>query len=624
MEEVCNCIAELSISLKPNFKKLNKLNKLNKLEKLKADEEDINGKKELLKQMRKLLDFTKKAINIDKEAIEIEKKYIKTFVINNFSEREVYIQKLDLQNLIDDSKKTSTLKYNKHPYIKKVEAADCQSYIVSRENNVKNEDQFMEYLFSRKMLALTELKRKDYVNIRFPNFKGIDDKDDISIYKPKDPGKTSQDSGSIWDFEKKYTVTITPYFHIFPKSEKKQNLANEHAITFHCCSKEKSINYEFASDISNLKIMNPGTYITLTDLLKITKFTSNMDFIDEFHKNYDDWTHVGTLETSCGIKEERFVPLFLLFLVYTYVELSHKENKKDCMKMSKEEYLKMRDYVQKYWEKWENVTFVSLTMSYNNLDYVQVINTLKKIIEKKEIYTFDSFYGFLNRWIFLPEDEQISRMNFYNKFSNFVKFDAEGALYYKNKRMWIRYLKDDSKKEYLFDAAWGALLGTMLVRISDRLIGFNIEIDERNKDKIAHLRDLSRQAFQEFRDYYDVAVLSGNARFRSALETAKETFEINFYYDSLKKKLELFSNYEVADEQRKLSKQISYGGLFALLVLLDTLIYSISEKLNINSNIELDLRRIFLSPFISILLVSATIFILYSMSKSFYNKHSKQ
>jgi hypothetical protein len=558
-------------------------------------------------------------------------KIIKKF----FQEDEINITPLNIDRFIDSSSKTETLKYNTFPYIKKVKKKDCQSYILKKNNKVSSDrDNFMQRLFLRKMLALTETKRTNYLNIKLSEPQTID------IYKPHASKPSSPASnGKIWEMEKEYSLTIVPYLHLFGNSIGKKNKANthlstEHAINFSCTIKEEDNLkiLDFASDISNLKIFNPGSYIKLDDLrntlLKIYSNKAKHAYPD-IDNWFSDWTHRYYETDSHCI--QHFVPLFLFFLIYLFVEKINKKDKSAGEDTVNDEiHEEILRIIQKYWEKWENLTFISLTISSNKFDYNIIIHTLNNIMEKKNIVLSNWFYKFIIQWVYLADDEGISKMDFFKNFVNFVKFDAEGALYYKNKRMWLKQLKDPLDDNY-FDAAWGALLGTMLVRISHRLIKFNTDIDERNRTRLfgdgkagsKYLKDLSAHALDEFKDYYDVAVLSGNTRFRSALETAKETFEINFYYDSLIKKLQLFSNYEIADEQRRLSKQISYGGLIALFVLFDTLIFLISEKLYINSNIKIDLMRIFLSPFTYTLLAVIVVLMLYSGLKSIFHKYYK-
>ena len=112
---------------------------------------------------------------------------------------------------------------------------------------------------------------------------------------------------------------------------------------------------------------------------------------------------------------------------------------------------------------------------------------------------------------------------------------------------------------------WYALLSGMLCSLAETFLLYNAEIvrHAHGKEDISELRTITKQAIDDFLPYYDVGVISSEF-YGKVFEEAKETFSINRYHQVLVEKLNLFSNYEIAQANLDLSHYALSFTIFAV------------------------------------------------------------
>jgi hypothetical protein len=103
--------------------------------------------------------------------------------------------------------------------------------------------------------------------------------------------------------------------------------------------------------------------------------------------------------------------------------------------------------------------------------------------------------------------------------------------------------------------AWLILLGDMVTTSATYFILYNNEIEEhlsKKKSSSKELRKITQKAISDFEFYYDIDIV--NARlFRETFESIKNTFKLNYYHKVLLDRLQLFSNFEIAEENKKIT-----------------------------------------------------------------------
>ncbi|QQG48237.1 MAG: hypothetical protein HY247_05620 [archaeon] len=114
---------------------------------------------------------------------------------------------------------------------------------------------------------------------------------------------------------------------------------------------------------------------------------------------------------------------------------------------------------------------------------------------------------------------------------------------------------DYSEWGHKWGVSWAILMSGMLCLLAETFMIYNKEMEKHvsERKKTAELRDLTHKAFEDFAWFYDVDLIQAHL-YKEEFETAKKTFEIGDYYDILVKRLNLFSNYEIAGEAAKLTR----------------------------------------------------------------------
>jgi hypothetical protein len=102
---------------------------------------------------------------------------------------------------------------------------------------------------------------------------------------------------------------------------------------------------------------------------------------------------------------------------------------------------------------------------------------------------------------------------------------------------------------------WAILLGDMATTSATYFILYNNEIEKhlsKKKPRPKELKKITQKAISDFEFYYDIDIV--NARiFRDIFENIKNTFKLNYYHKVLLDRLQLFSNFEIAEENKKIT-----------------------------------------------------------------------
>jgi len=102
--------------------------------------------------------------------------------------------------------------------------------------------------------------------------------------------------------------------------------------------------------------------------------------------------------------------------------------------------------------------------------------------------------------------------------------------------------------------SWAILLGDMVTTSATYFILHNAEIEEHlsKKKSVKELKKITQKAIFDFEYYYDVDVVSWRS-FRIEFEIAKRNFNLDYYHGVLKDRLQLFSTYEIAQENKRIT-----------------------------------------------------------------------
>ncbi|MEM3193087.1 MAG: hypothetical protein QW292_13585, partial [Candidatus Parvarchaeota archaeon] len=119
--------------------------------------------------------------------------------------------------------------------------------------------------------------------------------------------------------------------------------------------------------------------------------------------------------------------------------------------------------------------------------------------------------------------------------------------------------------------SWQIMLLSMLSYVSQTFTIFDERLSRHieSKKEASEIVDLTHSAYKDFIEFYDQGVIS-SIYYRTNYEEAKEAFGINKMYRTLMDRLELFSTYEISEENAKATSEISR--LTTLLVILTVLV----------------------------------------------------
>ena len=104
--------------------------------------------------------------------------------------------------------------------------------------------------------------------------------------------------------------------------------------------------------------------------------------------------------------------------------------------------------------------------------------------------------------------------------------------------------------------AWLILFGDMATTSATYFILYNSEIEEhlsKKKPSPKELKKITQKAIFDFEFYYDIDIVNAGL-FKETFENIKNTFKLNYYHKVLLDRLQLFSNYEIAEENKEITR----------------------------------------------------------------------
>ena len=256
-------------------------------------------------------------------------------------------------------------------------------------------------------------------------------------------------------------------------------------------------------------------------------------------------------------------------------------------KFNKNKYIEPCRFVNSLNDLIKYLSFESISISFEK-DSVNLFLRNKELLADSNIALGSHYpisYHFQNEWInFLSEvfqrkkDELWASEIFKHKISEIITRDFEGAMYFRNIRLYPSYIDSYSMGDFCsnpnlrWDVAWGILLGDILCTMAQTFITYNNKVEKHmsHRKRIKIMFNLLKQASYDLKDFYDADILQ-DLELRATLEIAKETFLINSHYNKITERIKLFSDYEIEESEQKLNSLILVGGSTANLLLAATL-----------------------------------------------------
>jgi len=148
-------------------------------------------------------------------------------------------------------------------------------------------------------------------------------------------------------------------------------------------------------------------------------------------------------------------------------------------------------------------------------------------------------------------------------------FEVRNEITYENYNCVISPLDEYNMKDFYqniinfdegwlkWDITWSIMLGNFATTSATYFILYNNEIEEhlsKKKPSSIELRKITQKAIFDFEIYYDDIDIVNDELFKEAFENIKNTFKLNYYHKVLLDRLQLFSTYEIAEENKKITK----------------------------------------------------------------------
>jgi len=145
-------------------------------------------------------------------------------------------------------------------------------------------------------------------------------------------------------------------------------------------------------------------------------------------------------------------------------------------------------------------------------------------------------------------------------------FEVRGEIAYENYNCVITTLDTYNMKDFYqniinFDEgglkwgiAWLILFGDMATTSATYFILYNSEIEGHlsKKKPSKELKKITQNAIFDFEFYYDIDIVNAGL-FKDTFENIKNTFKLNYYHKMLLDRLQLFSNFEIAEENKEIT-----------------------------------------------------------------------
>ncbi len=514
---------------------------------------------------------------------------IKEVLQNTF----VNLRKLNITDLTDilvtdgKNKINSTVHHNSFRNRRHFTSDECQSYVFSDKDE---NDEFLRRLFLRKIGGLTHNRLKGtslYSNFMINSLQ-------INLHKIRkleDLTDSNQKNAKEVQFGLAYEARVNFYLHLnLPPNKGK--IRSNFPSAFSCVveSKETTIVREsFSNVFVNLEDARKEieTRVGGKESEKIFERLCNAVFwrvvIRKGGQSGDMPTPVmiyEKIDTGCGNLstglDRAFVDLETFMIGYVWAAFVYYVRKEY---ENHGNYLNGAYFVNSVRELWKYLSFKSTSLNLLEQNYKEVCERDLKTINGDS--GDEEWLDFISTIFWSGQDlDTFSKKFNTSRINQTLSIDIEGGHYYSNVRLWYGNLPLRSRDKNIgdndigWDIAWGMLLGGILCINSQKFLTYNREIELyslNSRKEVKEIKEITERAISDFRDFYDVDVISGGGIFRSAFEIAKKQFSIDFYYEVLKRKLDLFSNYEIAGDQQKRNEIIEFGGLTAVLLLTVTL-----------------------------------------------------
>lgn len=533
-----------------------------------------------------------------------------------------YIQRLEIDDLGDDiddgTKNHNTLHHNAISWLKELKNDDVQSYYTI---GVNSDLDLLKRIFLRKMTLMTRRGRMGYsitsgkrteyhtyVTIQMDDLKMdlFESESQEGTSTPKDSDNIVIINGKSFLPAKLCSAQIELFLHI-------EN----------CVLEEGRSNFDIPANLASVISINKDgsetckadfcyknlrdIYVKLEDIITAIEnsFCSCPTKKGEFNKvKQVDESEVAVhdlitkdvardwwFEDQNGVK---YVDFYTFLATYAWlnvvlpirVYLEYAKALKNKRRTSNgDSFSSGRRFVNTMRERYNMLYYESMAINFSQDDYNNFVNAVDHIAYPKKLESRKSFHvedakKLISEYFRIStkgSTEGESRSKIENNFLKYINIDGEYALYYQDKRLWFGHIDSKNSINHIeessiwWDVAWGIILSDLLVTISQMFLSYNEKIERHTIEgrRFKQLREITSQAVEDFKAFYDVGTLS--TWIVDAYSVAKQQFRINNYYETLKDKLAIFESYEIASAQHNQNSIIASGGSAAVLVLIWTL-----------------------------------------------------
>ncbi|MGC9123643.1 MAG: hypothetical protein ACP5IB_06215 [Thermoplasmata archaeon] len=439
---------------------------------------------------------------------------------------------------------------------------EIQEYSLNEDLDLnKKFDPYLLLLFFRKHI-LTKKGREGFYHIKF-----YDKKLDFYEWNSTEPAtfEIKGDIVEIHEENKKSDITcrivndvnkkinVKGYLHIdVTSTEKGKKVGRIASVTFvmeppkptkdnltdkNFISKNNDYLRKFFSKIENYYISLPENFeVNVKDHEDGTK-----DIEEEFFRRF--------------IKEDEQNRKFISLVIYLYSiiwnEIIYKL--RDSLKLKKD-FINPVNFIIKNISSWEFISFKSIIFIVDKIDENSVVNKMDWLYFVSDF--FHNFKGYKKTALVVKMLEDVyisSQFTFIFKNSLVALTDLANYPmldYYSN------MFKLKSGK--LWTVTWYIMLSDMATTTAMQFISYNEAIEKHTTEKksVRELKEITQNAINDFEDYYDIDTVN-SAYYKEEVEAIKEKFGLNKYHQTLVDRLQLFSNYEIAEETKITSNLIA-------------------------------------------------------------------
>lgn len=502
----------------------------------------------------------------------------------NFGKRHKRLKLLNilLNDLFGSSSAPSKSFYVNNDFNQSSCERDRQDIYTFITNSVSPDDDYSKRLADRKHNDLTKKGREGFVHIKLGEISGIP----VIFNQKAIKGEIMVDAFLHVDTER-----------LYDENDKKRNIKGIASASFII-----SLTHGSQNDFVRTDIRHTFVDISEENINRFEQVAKNVaKSVKKETKNMNNWDFLMINRKP----DHNFVQLRVYLLWYIWerflknyrTQLYSHENNGEL----RERYLSGCRFIRSIDDLIGFLSFNSVSVAFDN-------NGGNNEELRSDIETFFRFnyvnnpgtpaYEWLDLLADIFEKEDNKQEPWKNSFfilkpSMKIKRDLEGALYFQNMRFFPSYIESESfqsgklyQTNLRWDAVWALILGDTLCTMAETFLSYNSMIEgyisEHGKTSVMY--ELMHSAVIDLANYYDSDIIH-TLELRSALESAEETFFINNYHNRLKSRLEMFSNYDIEENERKLNAIISYGGFVAFIVLsvsADSSLYRLTDTVNVH------------------------------------------